>query len=179
MKKYKIIYADPPWSYSGTLPQRAKVKHYEVMDTQKICDLPINSLSDDNCALFLWTSYYHLPDALRVIESWGFRYVTCAFCWIKLDKGGKAILGMGQWTRSNSEICLFARKGDINRISNDVSQIIMSRRREHSRKPDEVRNKIVDLMGDIPRIELFARQRFQGWDVWGNEAPTKELQMTL
>lgn len=148
------------------------------MKTEDICKLPIKELSDD-CVLFIWVIYNRMEDALKVIKSWGFEYKTCAFCWVKRNKDTHSwFWGMGGWTRANSEICLLATKGNPKPISNSVHNIVESKVRTHSRKPDEVRERIVKLCGDIPRIELFARQRFEGWDVWGNEAP-KEMQCVL
>jgi site-specific DNA-methyltransferase (adenine-specific) len=111
-----------------------------------------------------------LPKCLETIKMWGFRYVTVAFTWIKINKrNGKPYFGLGNWTRANAEICLLGMRGKLKRKSNKVSQVVLSPLREHSRKPDEVRDRIVELMGNLPRIELFARQEFNGWDYWGNE----------
>ena len=111
-----------------------------------------------------------LQEALKVIESWGFKYKTIGFQWIKQNKSGKGFFfGLGRWTRGNSECCLIAVKGKPKRISNSVSQLVFSPLQEHSKKPDIVREKIVELIGDKPRIELFARQSVEGWDCWGNE----------
>lgn len=105
-----------------------------------------------------------------MIKAWGFEYKTVAFVWVKQNrKGGGIFTGMGHWTRSNAEICLLATRGKPIRFSKSVHQIIMSPVEQHSKKPDIVRHKIVELAGDLPRIELFARQKTPGWDVWGNE----------
>ena len=105
-----------------------------------------------------------------MIKAWGFRYKTVAFVWLKLNQGGQGwFFGLGFWTRGNAEICLLATKGKPKRISNRVHQLIISPLRKHSQKPDEAREKIIQLVGDLPRIELFARQKIEGWDVWGNE----------
>lgn len=123
-----------------------------------------------DCALFLWVTFPFLQDAFRVIEAWGFRYRTTAFCWVKPTKDGSGwAFGTGFWTRANAEICLLAVKGKPQRIAKNVPQIISEPRMEHSRKPDEARDRIVRLLGDVPRVELFARQASPGWDVWGNE----------
>jgi site-specific DNA-methyltransferase (adenine-specific) len=113
------------------------------------------------------------------MDNWGFIYKTFAFTWIKLNKSCDKMFftkkdiffGIGHWTASNAEVCIagLTPKGILNRQSKFISQIVLSPRKEHSRKPDEVRNKIVELCGDLPRIELFARQKTEGWDVWGNE----------
>lgn len=107
-----------------------------------------------------------------MIKAWGFTYKSIGFQWIKLNRSGKGyFFGLGRWTRGNTEPCLIATKGKPKRISAGVSQLIFSPIRNHSQKPEEVREKIVELMGDLPRVELFARERADGWDAWGNEAP--------
>lgn len=169
-KKYKIIYADPPWRYNDKGINGACENHYNTMNLDDICKLPINDITDKDCVLFLWTTYPMLPDALRLIEAWGFKYKTIGFQWIKLNRSGKGFFfGLGRWTRGNTEPCLIAIKGKPKRISGSVSQIIQYPIAEHSKKPEIVRKKIVELMGDMPRIELFARQTPIGWDYWGNE----------
>ena len=111
-----------------------------------------------------------LKEGLETIKRWGFTYKTCGFNWIKKNKKSDSLFwGLGYWTRANSEICLLATKGNPKRVSKSVHQVCVSRIREHSRKPDEIRDKIVELCGEIPRIELFARQHAEGWDCWGNE----------
>lgn len=172
-KKYSIIYADPPWKYGGgknkkTFQGLASV-YYDTMKTKDICDLPIPNITADDAVLFLWVTPPQLVDGLKVLESWGFKYKTIAFNWIKYYKSGKPFFGLGFWTRSNSEICLLGVKGNIHRVDNKVSQIIQTECLPHSKKPDEARDRIVQLIGDLPRIELFARQQTEGWDCWGNE----------
>jgi len=164
-KKYNIIYADPPWKYGTDVR-----KHYPTVPIKDIYDFPIDKFADDNCALFLWVTFPILPEALETVKKWGFRYVTVAFTWIKTNKNnGKPFFGLGNWTRANAEVCVLGFRGKLKRKSMKVSQVIMSPLREHSRKPDEIRDKIVELLGDLPRIELFSRQSFPGWDCWGNE----------
>ncbi len=173
MKKYQIIYADPPWSYpktGGTTNSRGMAKQfYPTMSTQDICDLPVSEIADENCALLLWSTWPKLPDAIKVIESWGFTYFGLGFEWIKKTRTGKDFFGMGYWTRANSEPCLLAFKGKLKPQSHSIRQIVESEVDVHSRKPAEIRDKIICLMGDLPRIELFARTKTEGWDVWGNE----------
>lgn len=124
----------------------------------------------------MWATFPMLREALDVIEAWGFSYKTVAFNWVKQNRNGTGIfMGLGNWTRSNSEICLLATKGKPKRISGSVRSIVLSPLQQHSRKPAEIRDRIVELMGDLPRIELFAREAAPGWDVWGNEAPTPEV----
>jgi len=164
-KKYQIIYADPPWSFQGGGGRKPP---YPVMKTEEIKKLPIKELADDNCALFLWASDPQLHHALEVIDAWGFKFKTVAFTWVKKNNGTFPT-GLGYWTRGNPEMCLLAIMGKCQRVSKNIRQLVISPRRGHSRKPDEIRDKIVMLMGDLPRIELFARQRFDGWDAFGNE----------
>ena len=130
----------------------------------------IKSISDDNCILFMWVTFPCLIDGLNVIKEQGFKYKTCGFTWVKRNKVADTwFFGLGSWTRANSEICLIATKVRVSRISNKVSQIIDTHIEDHSKKPAIVRDKIVELVGNMPRIELFARQKIQGWDCWENE----------
>lgn len=171
-KKYNIIYADPPWSYRnmGNI-QNNVLQHYSTMKQEEIEDLGkiIKKISDENCMLFLWATFPKLQEALDTIKAWGFEYKTVGFNWIKKNKNGKNFFGVGWYTKSNSEICLIGVKGKSIKSSNSISQIIESVREEHSKKPSIVRDKIVEFVGDYPRIELFARQYADGWDCWGNE----------
>jgi site-specific DNA-methyltransferase (adenine-specific) len=172
-KKYNIIYADPPWSYKGAkLPKGHMVMPYSVMTLEDIKRLPIRKITADDCILFLWVTFPKLQEGLEVIKAWGFEYKTLGFSWIKLNKkNNEPWFGIGYYTKSNSEVCLLATKGKGHSLvkSNKVSSVIITPREEHSKKPDIARNRIVELCGDIPRIELFARQKVNGWDAWGNE----------
>ena len=175
MKKYQIIYADPPWSYyndSNAKPDCTTIKGmrrppYSVMSSQSIKDLKIKDISDDNSILFIWTTDYHLEKCLEVIKSWGFTYKTIGFVW------NKKCCFMGAYTmKSGIELCLLATKGkDAHKLvkMHNIRSLIEEKRTKHSAKPVEVRNRIVALLGDLPRIELFAREKTEGWDVWGNE----------
>jgi len=175
MKKYQIIYADQPWNYTATankIPSRAKSgQPYEAMRMVDVYSLPIKDITDKNCVLFLWATAPLIPEAIYLMKCWGFNYKTIAFTWIKKNKKNNNTLfwGMGSWTRSNPEFCLLATKGDPKAISHSIHSVIEHPLMEHSIKPDITRNKIVELCGDLPRIELFARQKTEGWDVWGNE----------
>lgn len=140
------------------------------MSLEDICNLPIKNMADKDCILFLWTTFPKLKEGLKVIEAWGFEYKTIAFLWLKQNKSGKGwFYGLGFWTRGNAEICLLATKGHPKRQSKSIHQFIISPLRKHSQKPDETRGKIVELVGDLPRVELFARNKTDGWDTWGNE----------
>lgn len=175
-KKYNIIYADPPWTYGGGKNNRTfrvAKSHYCVMKTKEICQLRIPSAED--CILFMWVTPPQMEDGLKVMKAWGFKYKTVGFTWIKTYSSGKPCVGLGYYTRSNAEMCLIGVKGNIKRINNTVSSVIISERERHSKKPDEVRKRIVELMGDLPRIELFARETFPGWDCWGNEITENDM----
>lgn len=173
MKKYGIILADPPWAYhvwSKKDAGRTAESHYPTMRLADIRALPVGELAADDCALFLWVTLPNLREAFSVIEAWGFTYKTVAFVWVKQNRKTPSLFwGMGYWTRANAELCLLATKGRPKRQSAAVHQVILSPIEMHSKKPDAARKRIVTLMGDIPRVELFARQAEQGWDVWGNE----------
>ena len=174
MKKYQIIYADPPWTFKTYSPKGKEHKsaecHYNCMKIEDIQNLPIQKIADDNCVLFLWVTFPLLLEGLETIKKWGFIYKTCAFNWVKKNKISDTYFwGLGYWTRSNSELCLLATKGNPKRVSKSVHQICDAKISSHSEKPSIIRDNIVKLMGDLPRIELFARQRNIGWDVWGNE----------
>lgn len=173
-KKYNIIYADPPWHYNernnpNTKFSRGVHSYYPTMSTDEICALSVPDMADENCALILWVTFPRLKDGIKVMEAWGFRYVTVAFNWFKANKSGSPFFGIGYYTKSNSEIALLGIKGKMKPASNFVSQVVVSAREKHSKKPEIVKEKIVELFGDVPRIELFARQKTLGWDVWGNE----------
>ena len=172
-KKYQIIYADPPWEYkeSGS-GSRVVSSHYQTMSIEEIKKLPVKNISSEKSMLFLWVTFPKLEYGLATIKAWGFNYFGLGFDWIKLYKNGKPCFGMGYYTRQNTEICLIGVKDKPYRIKplvRNVSSVIRAERREHSRKPDCVRDYIVKICGNIPRIELFARQKVEGWDYWGNE----------
>lgn len=132
--------------------------------------LPVNQIADDDCILFIWVTMPKLNEVFDLIRSWGFEYKTVAFTWVKRNKKAPSwFWGMGRWTRANAEICLLATKGSPKRISAAVSSVVDTPIERHSKKPDCVRDKILQLVGDLSRIELFAREKTQGWDVWGGE----------
>ena len=177
-KNYKIIYADPPWSYrssgTGERSRGTAAKHYHTMTTEDICNMPIQEICGGGAACFLWATFPNIGEAIKVMESWGFVYKTAAFVWVKkTQKTGKLFWGMGSYTRANAEVCLLGIAPDFKAgeriISHRVHQIVEAPYEGHSKKPDEVRKRIVELLGDVPRIELFARQRADGWDAWGDE----------
>ena len=178
MKKYQIIYADPPWEFSSKELQKYNgkrftsiEKHYPTQHKNWIKQLPVGQIADSDCALFLWATDAHIMEAGEVIKSWGFKYITIAFVWRKLTSTGKLVANLGAWTMKNYEVCLFATKGAMlkHKKVNNIYQEVQAERTKHSRKPSIVRERIYRLFGDLPRIELFARQKTEGWDVWGNE----------
>lgn len=159
---------------------------YNTMSIEEIMKLPVQSLADKDCALFMWATMPKLKEAFQVIDAWGFTYRTCAFAWVKLNTNagfiektinkikytiieGGVYSGMGHWTNGNAELCLFAKNGRPPRNKKNIKQLVFSPVGIHSAKPPEVRNRIVQLMGDVSRIELFARERAEGWDTFGNE----------
>lgn len=181
VKKYVVIYADPPWSYGdkgfGKRPNDTTVKgsfapeagRYQTMPLAEIETLPVSQIANSDSVLFLWATSPLLPEALCVISKWGFKYKTIAFCWSKLTIHGKPVANLGQWTMGNIELCLLATKGSPKRLVRNVRQLVIAERTEHSRKPEEARARIEILFGTVPRIELFARRASLGWDTWGNE----------
>lgn len=177
-KKYQIIYADPPWRYCGNMMNSSVTDHYQVMSLENICELPLQSIVSKDCVLFMWVTMPKLNEFMKVIDSWGFEYKTVAFVWVKqnMDLDG-FFMGLGRWTRANPEICVLATKGSIERQAKGIRQLQMHPVSKHSKKPPIFRKLITDLVGTLPRIELFARKEdmlfdaegFEGWDVWGNE----------
>lgn len=169
-KKYNIIYADPPWSY-GDVHTWHKMgggvsRHYKTMSVEEIRLIgnTIKKIAAEDSMLFMWATFPNLRESLSVIESWGFKYKTLGFSWIKTNKkNGKPCFGIGFYTKSNCEVCLIGIKGKPGNLikSNKVSSCIISERREHSRKPDEARERITQLVGPVPKIELFARQEVE------------------
>lgn len=173
-KKYNIIYADPAWEYKESGSGNRVVKaHYPTMCIEDIKKLPVEDISDETSILFIWVTFPRLKQGIEVIESWGFEYYGLAFDWVKTSKNGSPSWGMGYYTRQNTEVCLIGvkknKKHRIKPLVRNVLSVVHSNREEHSKKPDIIRKYIVDICGDLPRIELFARQHADGWDCWGNE----------
>jgi len=188
-KTYRIIYADPPWQYPNKRIEPGKnnphgaggaLKHYQTLSLERIKAIPVAQIAQENCMLFLWTTGPLIWQGLEVVKAWGFRYTTIAFVWIKMknDMSKPRGDGIGFYTLGNSEFCLLGLHGRYWRRNRDVKQVILAPKHAHSEKPAEVRTRIVRLCGDVPRIELFARERMAGWDAWGLEAPS-QTQMVL
>jgi N6-adenosine-specific RNA methylase IME4 len=173
MKKYQIIYADPPWSYNDKMKGTGLEieKHYPTLKLDGIKKFKVNDIAEKDSVLFMWVVSPMLDDGIELMKSWGFKFKTVAFCWAKKSKNDKWLSNLGRWTMGGVELCLLGVKGKPNslRKAMNVKQLVIAERKRHSEKPEEVRKRITDLMGDLPRIELFARQKTEGWDVWGNE----------
>jgi len=173
-KKYEVLYADPPWQFTnkrtGGSLKSGSADQYQVLNETEIGKLPVPDICADNCVLFMWWVAAKPEEALAVIKAWGFTLKTMTgFNWVKRTQGGKLDFGMGFYTRQGSELCLIATKGKPKRVSASVRSVIISKKRQHSQKPHGVRERIEELYGDVPRIELFARDRTPGWDSWGLE----------
>ena len=179
-KKYNIIYADPPWHYGSksrvnNSTGRKSVplsEHYETMSLQEIKELPVKNITENDAVCFMWVTDSHLDEALEVYTAWGFKYKTIAFNWIKTTSKGNYCKNVAPWTMKSSEICLLGVKGAMSKYkqANNIESLVIAERTKHSKKPQEVKNRIELLFGgDLPKIELFARQETDGWDAWGNE----------
>ena len=184
--QFGAILADPPWRFevwSGDTPVKrrgssgtnvAAAVHYETMSMREIARLPVDDLAAPNCVLFMWAVWPSIVDALKIIDAWGFEYKTCAFSWMKGDPyrlfadEQTPSMGLGYWTRANTEPCLLATRGKPKRLDAGVRQGVIAPRREHSRKPDEIHGRIERLVAG-PYLELFSREKRDGWSSWGNQ----------
>jgi site-specific DNA-methyltransferase (adenine-specific) len=175
-KKYNVIYADPAWRFSQGINRRKDIREkfgtneelsiqYPTMSDKEIIELNVSDYADDNCVLFVWTTDAHLEVAIKAINNWGFKYKTVAFTWNK--KRGF----MGKWTVKQCEICLLATKGTAHKLLKSFKEksYLEENKTEHSKKPNEFRKRIERMFGDVPKLEMFARTRAEGWDAWGNE----------
>ena len=198
-KKFHIIYADPPWNYNRRNNTKTKfgggaMNHYATMTPEQIKKLRVQEIAEDNCALFLWITFPKLAEGLALMEAWGFEYKTLGFSWHKTNKNGSLFFGVGAYAKSNCEVCLLGTRGKVGRHmdktapfpdpkeklvvrSNYVSSAINSQKEKHSKKPDELRDRIVELFGDVSRIELFARNATDGWEIWGSDESINENSM--
>jgi N6-adenosine-specific RNA methylase IME4 len=174
-KHFGAILGDPPWRFATWSAKGVgRAPDYSTMSLDDIVMLPIGDLAANDSVLFLWACWPMLADALKVIEAWGFKYKTCAFSWMKADPyrlfadDATPFAGLGYWTRANTEPCLLATRGKPKRLNADVRQGIIAPRREHSRKPDQVYERIERLVAG-PYLELFARQHRPGWTPWGDQ----------
>ena len=186
-KKYNVVYADPPWKFSSKQLQNYDGKRFKPLEeeynTERTLDLkewPIKKIADKDCAIFMWTTDAHIPDAIDLMKAWGFKYTTIAFIWAKKTNKGNQVSTLGAWTMKNCEICLLGTKGHMLKYkkANNIQQLFAAERREHSRKPDEMYEFIESIFGkDISKIELFARQEVSGWDCYGNEVDKFQMEI--
>ena len=173
IKKYQIIYADPPWDYKGQKQHSGAggkdtggaTSHYSCMKLSQLKELPVQKIADDDCLLFMWATSPHLDQAIELMKAWGFKWATVAFVWDKLK------VNPGFYTMSQCELCLVGKKGKIPkpRGARNIRQLVHAMRGRHSQKPVEVPNRIEKMFPEQQKIELFARRRKEGWDAWGNE----------
>lgn len=181
---YRVIVADPPWQFAAWSHRgegKGASQHYDCMTLEKLCALPVQNIAAEDAALFLWVVQPMLPEALKVIEAWGFEFRTVAFVWVKMPSSWsdaqfslaprtRPRMGLGYHTRSGCEQCWLALRGKgYKRQAQGIEQVLHAPLRQHSRKPEEIMARIEALVGDVPRVELFARRKRAGWDVWGNE----------
>lgn len=172
-KKYQIIYADPPWLYKCGKNHLVKTSMingkddipYDSMAVDVMKKLPINKIANDNCLLFMWVTSPFLKIGIDLLSSWNFDFSTVAFVWYKQRTNP------GSYTLSETEFCIVAKKGKIPipRGSRKERQFLSEMRTKHSKKPDEIRKRIERMFPEQTKIELFAREKTEGWDVWGNE----------
>lgn len=182
---YSVLYADPPWlfkTYSDKGAEKSASQHYSVMPAHQIRALPVEAMASQNCALFLWVIQSNIPEAVKLIDAWGFTFKTVAFYWVKLKgkdtrlfyEGSDVKMGMGFHTRSGAEQCWLATRGSgYRRLTKREPQVIFAPLREHSRKPDEAAEAIVRLCGNVPRAELFSRTQRPGWSQEFSDQPDK------
>lgn len=187
-KRYRAILCDPPWKYmvrSDKGMGRSPDRHYKTMTLAELKALPVRDLCDKNCILFMWVIDTHVDQALELAKAWGFKYKTVGFYWAKTNQDGKTFFqGTGHWTRANPEHvyecyfgeteqeverCFLATTGAPKRVGKNVPRFMSSPRREHSRKPDEIWNRIERLV-DGPYLEMFGRQQHGDWTIMGDEA---------
>lgn len=175
---FGCILADPPWAfrtYSGkdSTPHRGAHDHYVTTKTEDLATIPVASAAADDAALFMWVVDSHLEEALALGKAWGFEFKTCAFVWVKSKAGGWPHVGMGYWTRKQTEQCWLFTRGAPKRVSKGVEQIIHCPRGAHSAKPEQQYGLIERLVGG-PYLEMFARTTKRGWTAWGNQVGVRD-----
>lgn len=212
--KFDVILADPPWHYkdSANSGKRGAVHKYNLMSNEEIEEMDIQSISKDDCILFLWATMPNLPSALEIMKAWGFQYKTVAFTWVKTPKNKKPQIlvkideikeriqkagrkkainiplndkikfhwGMGNYSRACVELVLLGVKGKPKRVDAGVHQVVLSEVRRHSQKPEEVHRRIERLMGnDVDKVELFARNKVDGWTTIGDHLDEKHINQSI
>lgn len=185
-RSYNIILADPAWSYRTPTWRGGTGRHYKCMELDEMIKLPVLGLAAEDAVLLMWSTWPKLDEAMTLIRQWGFTFKTVFTVWVKQNKNSnKLAIGNGCYTRANNEPLLLATRGLISRYQqrDNFVNVYISRRQDHSAKPDAIYEMIFDRFGDLPRIELFCRKRKRGWDAWGNEcenlkdATTKETKL--
>jgi len=169
--KYSILYCDPAWDYDNRIQHNGNettgsaVYHYPTMKLEDMKKLNIAEITEKDALMFMWSSSPHLPQAIELMQYWGFEYKTIAFVW------DKQRVNPGYYTMSQCEVCLVGKKGRIPspRGAKNAKQFLSQMRGRHSEKPSEIRDRITQMFPTQSKIELFARQKTEGWDVWGNE----------
>jgi len=181
VKKYELVYADPPWKFSSSqrkrdAPWNTAVRYYDCMPVKEIMALPVKTITAENAILGIWAPFTFTSEVLQVIDAWGFQFKTAIFVWVKLNKDGSIFKGLGLYTRGGAEVCWLGVKGKgLPRIDKGVGQVQCIQRGRHSEKPDKIRARFVQLYGNVARIELFSRKEVIGWDCWGDEIKGVDL----
>ncbi|MGL5281059.1 MAG: MT-A70 family methyltransferase [Plesiomonas shigelloides] len=173
-KKYNLITADPAWQYGSGGPRGGRFGKldYSTMSTDDICALPVSELADKDCALELWFTASFVEDAIKVCKAWGFKVVRIDIVWEKLKESGARHAAVGPWGMSDAEFVLLGTKGKACSMQKVRNQYMIQKgvyTGKHSEKPEEILKLFDTRFGDVPRIELFAREHRDGWDCWGNE----------
>ena len=177
-KKYNIIYADPPWNIEGYVKQTKKGMSaydlpYKTMTSSAIINLPIKEIAADDAILFMWVVDAKIPIVSEIMSAWGFDFKCLGFLWYKKARttnGNNA--PFSQFTRRSCEYCFIGTRGKSLIRKHNVDQLVSIPKKRHSSKPAAFRTLITDLCGNLPRIELFSRDKIEGWDCWGNQIPT-------
>ena len=184
MTKYSLMYADPPWTfktYNNSIESQSKSpsRHYTTLSIEEISLFPVSEWTNKDSLLAMWVYDPLIPEAISVAQAWGFSYVTVLFRWLKtqddqtdlFNEPPKLKFGTGYHTRGGGceEVFLFKKGKGLPVLNHSIRKEFYSKRREHSRKPDQIRQWLVDLYGDVSRLEMFARTQTKGWDVFGNE----------
>jgi N6-adenosine-specific RNA methylase IME4 len=165
--KYKTIYADPPWEFRDKLDDSRK-KPYKTMSIDELSKLPISSLADSGSHLYLWVPNSHLEEGLWLMKAWGYKYYT-NIVWVKLTSNNKLWFGMGRNFRNSTELLLFGVRGNLRTLTRNTRNVVFAKRPAlHSAKPVDF-YWVIEWNSPAPRLELFARAKREGWDVWGNE----------
>lgn len=186
MTRFDLIYLDPPWAFANWSTDQLKKydlkwarrngrSPYPVMKNEDLFKIPIWELGAKNSIMLMWATYPKLPDALALMDAYGYEFKTIPFTWIKLNPSGIGWhFGLGYYTHGNAEIVLLGTKGKgLRRKDKSIGQLVIYPRGRHSAKPPIVRDRIKRLFGEVSRCELFARDETEGFLAWGNEVDLK------